>query len=180
MKSSLFMVGGARDPGAVLDSRISNSTPLSEATGGNPGATGLVPRADHQHPRQTSTTTQSSTANGLTTVMFTRFFNKEPGATCMVIETAVNGPTTFTVRKWLRGDGADWVEGSDQTVEANQIKGCVFYAYRHRSLPTLNLSGILLIGPLLTALGVINNFAPYAPLEAGVKFSAIVVASSQQ
>jgi len=175
MRPGAFTVGGPKP----LSAFISSATPLSEATGGNPGAMGLVPHADHQHPRLTSTTTQSSTANGLTTVMFTRFFNKEPGSTCTVIEVAVNGPATFTVRKWLRADGADWAPTDDQTVEANQIKGCVFYAYRHRSLPTLNLSGILLIGPLLTALGVINNFAPYAPLEAGVKFSAIIVASSQ-
>lgn len=176
-----FTVGGPKpvDVDTAISNRMSNATPMSEATGGSAGAAQSIPRDDHQHPRLTSTTPQLSGANGQTTIAFTRGFTKEPGSTFTVIEANTNPVPDFKVMRWLRKDGADWVSTADQTVDANQIWGCVVYGQRARANPVLNLGGIVLIGPLLTALGVLSGYAPYMPLETGTKFTAIIIASSQ-
>lgn len=177
-----FTVGGPSKPvdvNAAINARMSNATPMSETTGGASGAAVSIPRDDHQHPRLTSTTPQVSGANGQTTIMFTRGFDKRPGTTFTIVENNTNPVPDFKVQKRLRKDGQDWVSTSDQAIDANRIWGCVVYGQRARANPVLNLSGIVLIGPLLTALGVLSGYAPFTPLEAGIDFSAIAVASSQ-
>lgn len=176
-----FTVGGPKpvDVDDAITRRISTSIPMPETTGGNAGDLMKIQGEGHQHPRLTSTTPQLSGANGQTTITFTRGFSKEPGSTFTVIEANTNPVPDFKVMKWLRKDGADWVSTADQTVDANQIWGCVVYGQRARANPVLNLGGIVLIGPLLTALGVLSGYAPYAPLETGTKFTAIIIASSQ-
>lgn len=167
------------DVNAAINARMSDATPKTEATGGAPGAAMSIPRDDHQHPRLTSTTVQTSGANGQTTITCTRGFSRKPSPTFTVTEDNANPVPDFKVLRWLRQDGQPWVEGADQTATANQIWGAVVYGQRARANPILNLGGIVLIGPLLTALGVLSGYAPYAPLEAGIEFGAIIVASSQ-
>lgn len=181
---SAFDAGITVDVGAAIDARMSNAVPKTEANAGAPGAAMTIPRDDHQHPRLTSTTTQLSGVSGLTTLTFTRGFSREPGPTFTVTEDNILPVPDFKVRKWLRQDGGDWNSGADQTVVANQIWGAVVYGQRARALPPVNTSTLVVAGLVVATqlsmqLGAFGLYEPFLPLEAGVKFSAIIVASSQ-
>lgn len=144
--------------------------PLSEATGAATGTTLLVPRADHQHPRLTSATSGTTAGDGRATVNFTRTFSAQPIVMTQAVEAIDNGPVTFKVESFLDDTGAAWTSGKP-------YGGAIIYGYRHRALPTLNLGGIVLIGPLITALGILSAYSPF--IAAGnVGFACIAVQAS--
>ncbi len=166
------MVTSFRNPGPTATqlaaAMLSDALPMEEAASGAAGAQGKASRGDHAHKRLTSTAIVTLDANGQQTTMFSRTFTKEPGMTGLAIEDNANPVPRLKVRRWLRSDGTTWVDGQGQA-----IAGVYLYGDRARALPAL--SGILLVGPLITALA---GFLPYEP-AAGAKFTLIALESSQ-
>lgn len=150
--------------------RLSDAAPMSEAKTAAAGSAQTAPRADHQHARLTSATTHTTDANGKRTVMFTRTFTSQPVVMCDQVEAADNGPVTFKTESFLDDTGQPWAAGKP-------YGGAIVYGYRTRDMPTLNLGGIVLIGPLLTALGVLSGYRPYVA-AANVGFSCLAIMQS--
>lgn len=171
-------LGGGMTASQVAALMLSDATPVAENKAPSPGTAPRATREGHTHPRLSSVTTQPTGANGTTRVTFTRTFDKMPCVVPILIEATDNGPCEFKVLKFLRSDGTDWNSNDDQTNTANQIAAVDLYGYRLRAMPTLNLAGIVLIGPLLTALGVISGFKPYEPLASGITVLCLALASS--
>lgn len=115
-------------------------------------------RGDHQHPRLTSSTRVALDASGNATVTYTRTFATKPAITL----TAIN-PSGRAVT----------LEITNDVVVGGVYTGCVIKGYRSQLLPSL--SGILLIGPLLTALG---NFDILGGSAAGVEVNVIAIQAS--
>lgn len=171
------MVQSFRNPGptaaqlapqvaAVL---LSDSMPMEEGAAGAAGSLGKASRGDHAHKRLTATAPVTLDGTGHDTIRpFSRTFAKEPGITGLPIDDSAAPVPRLKVRRWLKADGSTWTEGS-----ADPIAGCVVFGDRARALPALG--GILLVGPLITALA---GFLPYEP-AAGARFSLIVVEASQ-
>lgn len=149
---------------------LSGSAPIAEALAASAGSAGAASRSDHQHPRLTSATVGMTDATGKKTVMFTRTFSAQPAVFCELVEAADNGPVSFKIESFLDDTGTAWAAGKP-------YGGVVITAYRIRALPTLNLAGIVLIGPLLTALGVLSAFAPFTNAP-NVSFSCIAILPS--
>lgn len=135
-----------------------STSPQPEVTGGSAGAMEAASRGDHQHPRLTSSTRVVLDANGMVTVVYTRSFVAKPAITV----TAIN-PSGRAVMLEIVND----------VVTNGLYTGCVLKGYRSQLLPSL--SGILLIGPLLTALG---NFDVVGGSAAGVEVNVIAIQAS--
>lgn len=137
---------------------IAKTVPKSETVGGAAGAMNAASAADHQHPRLTSVHRVVLAANGTATVAYTRTFDKKPG----IVLTAINPTGRVVALEVVTDTGADgaWT-------------GCTIRGVRSQVLPSL--SGILLIGPLLTALG---NFDIFGGSAAGVDVSVVAVQQS--
>lgn len=142
----------------------SDSTPLSdampnpEATAGTPGVDPAAARGTHVHPRLTSSTRVTLDANGLATVMFTRTFIAKPA----IVLTPAN-PTGRPVQ----------VEEVSLIQSGGLYVGINIHGYRNQLLPSL--SGILLIGPLITA---ISAFDVLGGSAAGVEVSVVAIQAS--
>lgn len=134
---------------------FASTEPLAEAGIAETGTMNMAPRADHQHPRLTATSTGVLNASGEATITFTRTFPSKPGLTMTYAETADGQPVVFKVKTWT-------VVGSDYT-------GCVIKGYRAQAIPT-NLATLLLGG-------VFNLFSGSS--ATGVEFSLIAVQASQ-
>lgn len=148
---------------------LSDAMPMEEGTAGAAGAQAKASRGDHAHKRLTDTADVTLDGTGQVTILpFTRTFSKVPGATGLPVEDNTNPVPRLKVRRWLKADGTTWAQGS-----AEPIAGCVVYGDRARALPAL--SGILLVGPLITALA---GFLPYEP-AANARFTLIAVEASQ-
>lgn len=167
----------------VADALLSDDPPPSEAVTAAPGTMPKARRGDARPARLTSSTYNTMGSAGLATVVLTREFAKRPAVTVMLIEGANNGPSDFKVTRYLKNIGTDgspvWAEWTDADAGVTPIKALEIYGYRIRAMPALDLSGIILIGPLLTALGAISGYAPYAAIAAGTKFTTIALASSE-
>lgn len=179
--SSAFVMGGNSPSASSLAALLlSDAAPMSEARNPTPGAAQKATREGHQHPRLSSVTNQPSGANGDTTVMFTRTFDKEPFVLGNIRESVPLGPVTFIVKRFLRPDGVTtWVAG-----QGFDIAGAVVYAYRERKLPanntaTLVVAGLVIAAQLSAQFGALNNYEPWVPLEAGVPTTITALASSQ-
>lgn len=162
----------AADVRAAVTSMLGTGMPQSEAGTATPGTQDKLAREDHVHKRLTSATVHTTAANGKQTVMFTRTFDVQPVVMCDLVEVPDNGPVTFKVESWLDDTGAAWALGKP-------YGGAVVYGYRTREMPTLNLAGIVLIGPLLTALNVISGYKPYVG-AGNVGFSCLAIQQSGQ
>lgn len=164
------MVKSFRNPGPttaqLVTALLSDSMPMEEGTAGAAGAQAKASRGDHSHKRLTSTATGNLDGSAQATIMFTRTFSKKPAVTALAVEDNANPVPRFKVRRWLKADGQPWTAGEP-------YGGCVIYGDRARALPTL--SGILLIGPLITALA---GFLPYEA-AAGAEYSIIALEASQ-
>lgn len=140
---------------------LSNDLPAPEKTDPVSGSADQGARSDHVHPRPSSATIQSLGTDGVAQVMFTRSFSGLPAVTCLLYEASAGQPVVFKVR--------DWVQDANGAYVGCNIQGC-----RSSILPSL--SGILLIGPLLTALG---NFNVFGGSAAGAQFCCIALQPSR-
>lgn len=139
---------------------LSDTTPAPEKTAPTAGQADQGARADHSHPRLTSATIQALDTNGLAAITFTRLFNAMPAVTCLLYEASDAQPVVFKVKSWAQdGNGA--------------YTGCTIQGYRSSILPAL--SGILLVGPLISALGNYNVFGGSA---SGAQFCCIALQPS--
>lgn len=139
---------------------LATTAPVSESTIPVIGSVEAAARSDHQHPRLTSTTMVTLDANNEAVVTFTRTFSKKPGL-AITFEESVDGmPISFKVKTWATDGSGNYT-------------GCVIKGYRATLLPTL--SGIILIGPLISALSNLNIFGGSAQ---GISVSVIAVQQS--
>lgn len=145
--------------GTAVLAILSDQPPATEAVSPAAGAAALASRSDHKHERLTSATVQVLDGTGAATVTFTRAFAALPAVTCLLYEATTGQPVVFKVESWV-------MTGANYT-------GCVVRGYRASVLPSL--SGILLIGPLLTALANYNVFGGSA---AGAQFCCIALQPS--
>lgn len=140
---------------------LSNDLPAPEKTDPVPGNADAGARADHVHPRLTSATVQTLGADGVAQVMFTRSFTGLPAVTCLLYEATTAQPVVFKVRDWIQDANSAYV-------------GCNVQGYRSSVLPAL--SGILLVGPLISSLANYNVFGGSA---AGAQFCCIALQPSR-
>ncbi len=133
--------------------QLANSLPSAEGVAAAAGMASVASRVDHVHPRLTSTNIDTLDASGLKTLTFTRSFATEPSAVFTMIEAGTAAPVSFRVQSWV-------MTGANYT-------GCVVYGQRHRALPAV-----------LTLLTALVSYEAWIP-AANVKFSAIMIASSQ-
>lgn len=111
---------------------FASSAPLPEATSATAGAQTQAARGDHVHPRLTSTTVQSTAADGTATIVFTRTFPiaKKPGVVLTAYDANAQ-PITFQVTAFQTDAGV------------NNYTGCTIKAYRSQTIPQ-NLATLLL------------------------------------
>lgn len=138
---------------------LSDSPPMGEAGVAAAGTANQAPRYDHRHPRLSSSTNATTNASGEQTVVFTRTFDTMPSVIITAIENSTTPAPSFKVKAF-------------QTNAGGKYTGCTIYGSRERALPSL--SGILLVGPLITAL------AGYLPSEpaANTQFTIVALQAS--
>jgi len=149
-----------------------DTMPMAEKTGAALGAMdGRYARADHQHPRLTSTTYATLDAAGLATVAFTRTFANKPGVVMTETDAAGKQPLVTSVQSWLQdADG--------------RYTGCVIKGQRAQFLPTINpLAGtiVVLTGVISGTNGVIaqiTNYNVFGGSAAGASVSVVAIARS--
>lgn len=138
------------------------TAPMAETVTPDVGEGQSAARNDHTHPRLTSTTVQTLGTGGDVAITFTRSFSKMPGVVCTAYKPTDNLPVTFEVKSWAMGGAG----GTDYL-------GCVIHGGKAQTLP--NISGILLITPLITAL---NQFNPFSGDATGTQFSCVAIQAS--
>lgn len=143
---------------------LADTIPPNESLTGAIGAGVKGARNDHSHPRLTSVTgLHTLDVNGEVQVDFTRTFPvgvNPPGVVCLLVEAVDQPPIFFKVKNFIQSGGI--------------YTGVIIKGYRGQTLPLL--SGIVLVGPLVTAL---SNFNPFGGNPAGATFTCIAVMSSQ-
>lgn len=151
---------------------LASTTPAPEMTGGSPGAAMAVPRADHAHPRLTSTTgPHTLDASGKVTVLFTRTFTKAPGLAFTRITDTDTQDRDVTLQ-------------ASYIITANLYVGVIVRGRKSAVLPTLTslsvgalLSGVITgVNAIVTAL---SGFDVFGTPAAGAKFTCIAVQSSE-
>lgn len=140
---------------------LADTMPAPEKTEPVPGSADQGARADHSHPRLSSVTIERLGADGTVTVTFTRTFSVLPAVDCMLYEANDAQPVVFKVKTFTRDQDGNYT-------------GCVIQGFRSSILPAL--SGILLLGPLLSALGNYNVFGGSA---ANAQFCCIALQPSK-
>ena len=163
--------------------QFSSQTPSPESKAGASGSMGLVPHADHQHPRLTSSTSGQTVTDGTATVTFTRTFTALPGVVLMAIENTSSAGPSMKVMKWLTKNAqGQLVDRSTTQGSTETYDGCVVYAWRSRALPaqtTINVLSLLtgVITALNNLLTALSGYEPYAAAP-NVSFTCIAVQSS--
>jgi len=137
---------------------LSDAPPMGEAGTPSPGIAAQATRQDHRHPRLSSSTSGTTNGSGEATVVFTRTFDTQPSVIPCAIENNTNPVPAFKVKAFQ--------------MNAGKYTGCTIYASRARALPAL--SGILLVGPLITALA---GFLPEEP-AANMGFTIVALQAS--
>lgn len=177
----------------VTAALLSDDMPPSEAVAATPGAAPKARRADARPARLTSSTFNTVGANGLTTVVFTRPFDKRPGVDCLLVESAEAGPYCFTTRRYLKntapaGQPVVWAEWTDADAGTAQIGAVELLGYRiNGRTPTVNFTLFTVLTFVLTGVnsalqGIVDglsNKSTYTYIAAGTKFTCIAVASSE-
>lgn len=143
-----------------LQQILTNIAPSSEAVAAGPGTGNMASRDDHKHPRLSSATVSTLNASSEATLSFSRAFTTVPCVQCLLIEAADNQPVVFKVKSWVQD-------------AQNNYTGCVIRGYRSSILPSL--SGILLIGPLISSLANYNVFGGSA---SGAQFCCLAIQPS--
>lgn len=138
---------------------LTNTPPVREGVTPDPGMGLSASRDDHIHPRLSSATVGTLDANARATVTFTRTFAQTPCVQCLLVEASDNQPVVFKVESWV--------------MNGPLYAGCVLRGYRSSVLPAL--SGILLIGPLISALANYNVFGGSA---ANAQFCCLAIQPS--
>lgn len=138
---------------------LTNQAPPQEGVTAVAGAGNAASRDDHIHPRLSSATVSALDANAKATVMFTRTFATTPCVQCLLVEQADGQPVIFKVESWV--------------MSGSNFAGCVLKGYRSSVLPAL--SGILLIGPLISTLANYNVFGGSA---ANAQFCCLAIQPS--
>jgi hypothetical protein len=141
-----------------MSALLSDAPPMGEAGTPAAGTGSQATRNDHRHPRLSSSTSGTTDANGEATIVFTRTFDTQPSVVPCAVENNTNPVPAFKVKAF-------------QT-NAGKITGCTIYASRSRALPALG--GILLIGPLISALA---GFLPSEP-AANMNFTIVALQAS--
>lgn len=118
---------------------IAPVTPPQESTAGAPGAAGMASDSSHTHPSISSRHRVALNSSSVATVTYARKFSTKP----VIVLTAIN-PSGRPVQLEVT---SDIMTGADYT-------GCTIKGYRSQLLP--GLSGILLIGPLISALSAFD------------------------
>jgi hypothetical protein len=137
---------------------IGTGTPLPESTAGVAGAAATAADSAHAHPRLSSSSNVVLDGSGLATVTFTRIFPSEPVIALCPVNPA-GQQVVLEVVTFIQ-TGAVYT-------------GCTIKGRRAQLLPAL--SGIILIGPLITAL---SGFDPNAGAASGVKVCCIALMPS--
>lgn len=178
LDSLVSQMAGKADAAAVTDMaaaipKPADASPMPERTGGAIGAVDTrYAKADHQHPRLTSTTYATLGPGGQATVTFTRSFVNKPG-----INLTETDATASSQPLVLRSLG--WVQDAQGLYTGVTIQGS-----RAQLLPSLTLlSGTLSlltqvvtgVNSLVTALTNYNIFGGNA---VGATVSVIAVARS--
>lgn len=143
-----------------LRALLTNQPPPQEGVAAAAGAGNAASRDDHIHPRLSSATIATLGGAGEVTLAFSRVFTAMPVLACLPIEAADNQPVLFKVKTWTQD-------------AQNNYTGCTIKGYRSSILPAL--SGIILIGPLISALANYNVFGGSA---AGVQFCCLAIQPS--
>ena len=134
--------------------------PPGEKTGGAVGSDVVMyARADHQHPRLTSSTPVTLDANGAGAVTFSRSFPAEPMPAFARMPGGTTGPCVFDVDSWV-------MSGSDY-VGAN-VKG-------YRLSPPATQTSVQVLGINVVLAG--QAIVTYGPAS-GAKVSVIMISSS--
>lgn len=151
---------------------LASTTPAPEMTGGSPGAAPSVPRADHAHPRLTSTTgPHTLDASGKVTVLFTRTFTKAPGLAFTRITDTDTQDRDVTLQ-------------ASYIVTAGVYVGVIVRGRKSAVLPTLTpISTSALLSGVITGvnanLAALSGFDVFGTPAAGAKFTCIAVQSSE-
>lgn len=145
---------GPSNVALAIAALMSKAVPKTEATSGAAGGSGLIPDADHQHPRLTSTHTGTLNASAEDTITFTRTFSEKPSWSDSWEEVADNGAVVIKVKSWV------------QDVNGNYT-GCVIKGLRSQTIPQ-NLVTVLVSA-------VFNVFGGSA---SGVNYSMIFIKKS--
>lgn len=106
---------------------------------------------------KTSATWGVLNASGEATVVFEVPFPTQPACAFTWEKSASNQPVMFKVKSWVMDGNGNFV-------------GCVVKGYRSTILPTL--SGIIIIGPLISALSQFDIFGGSAT---GVNFCCMAI-----
>lgn len=145
---------------AALQALLSNTAPTPEATAPAAGSGGMASRDDHKHPRLSSASVSMLNASGEAAMTFSRSFTAMPAVMCLLIEAADSQPVVFKVKTWTQD-------------AQNNYTGCTIKGSRSSILPAL--SGILLIGPLISSLA---NFNVFGGSAAGAQFCCVAIQPS--
>lgn len=152
--------------------QAANTTPQQEKTGGNVGDVDMrYAKADHQHPRLTSTTYSTLASDGTATVAFTRSFVNKPGVNMTEVDSVGKQPLVCSVQSW--------------TQDINGLyTGCVIKGQRAQLLPNMPaLSGTLTLLTQVLAgvngvIAALTQFNVFAGPASGASVSVIAVARS--
>lgn len=139
---------------------LTNTAPVAEGVSPQPGMGTMASRDDHMHPRLSSATVGTLDSNARATVTFTRAFTNTPCVQCLLVENADAQPVVFKVESWVKDANGNFT-------------GCVLRGYRSSVLPAL--SGVLLIGPVISALANYNVFGGSA---ANAQFCCLAIQPS--
>jgi hypothetical protein len=161
------------DAGLATIPQPSSATPMPEKTGGATGAADTrYARADHQHPRLTSTTYGTLGSNGQVSIAFTRTFVNKPG-----INLTETDATASSQPLVLRSIG--WMQDSN-----GLYTGVIIQGSRAQLLPALTpLSTLLsLVSGVVTGVNLVvtalTNYNIFGGNAAGAAVSVIAVARS--
>jgi hypothetical protein len=138
----------------------SDIVPSSEGAGGIGSSTVMFARADHQHPRITSSRPLTLNASGQGVATFSKPFTNEPVPTFSQMPGGVAGPCIFAVESWIMT--------GDEYTGAN-IRGWKLAA------PTQTLASVNVVGIAVTVGG--QSITTYGP-AAGAKVSVIMLPDS--
>lgn len=133
---------------------LSDALPNSEKVSPDAGDAAQSARADHAHPRLTSTTIQTLGAGGDVQVIFTRSFTSMPGVLCLAYKPTDNLPVTFEVKSWVQDAN-------------NNYTGCVIHGSKAQSLPAV-----------IALLGTLVNYNIFAGNAVGTQFSCVAILAS--
>lgn len=153
---------------------LATTLPVAEGKTASAGSMNTATRADHVHPRLTSTASGTLNAAGEATITFTRTFPMKPAVIITPVESAEAQPLVFKVKAWLNEGGTAWQPGQ-------AFGGCVIKGYRSQALPAISsVSGLLtaVITGVNALVSALSNFNVFGGSAAGAEYSLIALMPS--